>query len=180
MVRSRANQPCLRMAWFLWGMLVPEKPRGVTYSRPSTGTDMPFKERFRARPARACLEAPSLKSKLSVSWRTAAEATRNQLLCVVAISFVVSERGEFTAVRGRPQVGFSRALQVTGRIGAVGHVDHCSHPCHLADTFTEMVQVSLDWSELSRGVVGRLVLQGVGQWQYHVRQNEVRLCPQPP
>ena len=39
------------------------KKRGVIYSRPNTGTDMPSKERFRARPFWACLESrPRIES----------------------------------------------------------------------------------------------------------------------
>ncbi len=63
-----------------------QNKRGVTYSRSSTGTNMPFKKRFQTRPCRACLRAPSLKSKLSVSWRTAAEASRNDFWCWLRVA----------------------------------------------------------------------------------------------
>src|SRR5207253_3007480 len=57
-------------------MFVPENERGVSYSRPNSGTDMPFKERFQARPCGRAFNAV-LEVKLSVSSWTAAEATRN-------------------------------------------------------------------------------------------------------
>ena len=43
------DQPCL---WdgFRGRMFVPEIRRGVTYSRPNSGTDMPSKESLQARP----------------------------------------------------------------------------------------------------------------------------------
>ena len=56
------------------------KTMGVTYSRSTTGTGMPFKERFRTRPAWACLQTLSLKMKFPVSLQTAAEATQIDLL----------------------------------------------------------------------------------------------------
>jgi hypothetical protein len=48
------------------GLVVPENERGVSYSRPLTGTDMPFKERFQARPCGRAFNAV-LEVKLSVS-----------------------------------------------------------------------------------------------------------------
>jgi len=43
------------------------KEKGVTYSRSLTGTGMPSKERFQARPMWACLQTLSFESKFPVS-----------------------------------------------------------------------------------------------------------------
>ena len=59
--------------------LLPKK-MGVTYSRPTTGTRMPTQERFRARPAWACLEPCPVNYKFRVLLWTAAEAAN--CLCV--------------------------------------------------------------------------------------------------
>jgi hypothetical protein len=72
---------------------------GVTYSRSTTGTGMPFKERFRTRPVWACLQTLSLKLKFPVSLQTAAEATQINLLCVFWSLFLTDAGDSITNAR---------------------------------------------------------------------------------
>jgi hypothetical protein len=57
---AHCHSRCCAFMFFFLARLARFAPtqncRGVTYSRPSTGTGMPSQERFRARPMWACLE----------------------------------------------------------------------------------------------------------------------------
>lgn len=78
--KTWASYPCgsalSKDGLFLWRNAVPENERGVTYSRPASGTGMPTLERFRARPFWGAPRSTVQCLKLPVSMRTVAEATR--------------------------------------------------------------------------------------------------------
>jgi hypothetical protein len=63
---------------------------GVTYSHPTTGTRMPTQERFRTRPAGACLEPCPVINKFRVLLWTAAGAAN--LVVLVFFTFFFLER----------------------------------------------------------------------------------------
>jgi hypothetical protein len=75
---------------------VPEKAKGRDLLTLLLGHGHALHGTLSGTPEWACLQAPAVESKLSVSRRTAAEATRNQLVFVVVISFVFSERVKTT------------------------------------------------------------------------------------
>ena len=72
--------------WFDFGNRTVHCKRGVTYSRPDTGTGMPSLERFRARPMSACSEPCPVGQNYQFCGRTAAKAA-NQFVVLVTYVF---------------------------------------------------------------------------------------------
>jgi hypothetical protein len=84
--------------------LSPGRKRGVTYSRPDTGTCMPPQERFRARPSGRTSNRV-LRLKLPVSFRTAAEAASLFSRCNINLPY-------WTGLWQAPPNAFSREILV--------------------------------------------------------------------
>jgi len=120
LLRSRANQPCLGWLLVRGGMLVPEKVKGRDLLTPRNGHRHALHGTLSSTPEWACLETPSMKSKLPVSLRTAAEARENRMCGVCYLMRVLRTRQAYRTgaggFNGFSGVGFFR-LSGLGRFG---------------------------------------------------------------